>query len=218
MADQAGSSAGTTTASASVAQPGWMRNLQQTCKNLVKLLPTSIAGSSTLPINESANAREDPLTRFYRRESEIGQKLLKQVLGDLLTLIACCKGEIKQTNHIRELIEIINKGGIPVAWQRYKFEEGISLMQWTSDFARRLKQLEAIEQKTVGDERAIWLGGLFRPAGWITATRQRTAHREGVSLEALQLELKLGSHDHEGYALQSESLYMPAPKKMLRKS
>lgn len=204
MADQGSGTSGAIATSAGVAQPGWMRALQQTCENLIKLLPASLAGLAASSSAESASAPKDPLSRFYRRESEIGQKLLKQVLGDLLTLIACCKGETKQTNHVRELIETINKGGIPLAWQRYKFEKGISLVQWMTDFARRLQQLDAIEQQAGGDKHAVWLGGLFRPAGWITATRQQTAHKEGVSLEALQLKLKLGDRVGEGYALQGE--------------
>lgn len=187
-----------------VAQPGWMRALQHNCETLVNMLPASLSSSSSAGQNSNLSGTENPLTRFYNREIALGQKLLKQVSEDLQTLISCCKGETKQTNHIRALIDSITKGAIPAPWHRYKFEKGISLMQWMTEFGQRLKQLERIAKGEM-ENKAVWLGGLFRPAGWITASRQQAAHAMNVSLEALQLSLVLGDDvDIGGYELDGE--------------
>jgi dynein heavy chain 1, cytosolic len=44
------------------------------------------------------------------REAIVGTKLLQQVRRDLEQLIQVCKGEIKQTNHLRNLMGQLVKG------------------------------------------------------------------------------------------------------------
>jgi dynein heavy chain 1 len=86
------------------ARPSWMRTAQSTCESLLQLLPTSFE------ISLEGMAKGDPLVRFFRREVALGSKLLRQLQQDLHILLACCKGETQQTNHIRELIDAITKG------------------------------------------------------------------------------------------------------------
>lgn len=91
-------------------------------------------------------------------------------------------------------------GGIPSHWSRYKVERGIALATWISDLKARLSQLQQIATHDPSHGRAsIWLGGLFRPSGWITASRQQSAHTLGVSLEALSLRLDLDSNSTGAY-------------------
>ena len=67
----------------------------------------------------------------------------------------------------------------------------MSVSEWIPDFARRLAQLDnLIEMENLADVE-VWLGGLFFPEAYITATRQAVAHRKKWSLETLHLRLDL---------------------------
>lgn len=43
------------------------------------------------------------------------------------------------------------------------------------------------------DHQVIWLGGLFQPEAWITATHQAAARKYKLSLEDLELDIQFGS-------------------------
>ena len=86
------------------ARPSWMRALQQTVEGLLNILVQDFAAS--IP----EDSQHDALARFFKREIALGKKLLLQVKDDLELLLSCCRSEIKQTNHIRELIDAITKG------------------------------------------------------------------------------------------------------------
>jgi len=190
-------------------QPGWMRSLQTTCERLLKGLPeTSVFVAATEGALRSPSTAEAPLDRFYRREIALGRKLLRQVVGDLQSLLGFCRGEIKQTNHIRGLIDTINKGAIPTSWSLYKVEKGMPLVKWVSDLKERLTHLQGIATPMPSSEQAaVWLGGLFRPSGWITASRQQSAHLLGMSLEAIELALDFGQPGQDdGYPLRGLAL------------
>ena len=62
---------------------------------------------------------------------------------------------------------------------------------WISDFARRLGQLTQIAGLDNLSNVEVWLGGLFFPEAYITATRQAVAHRKKWSLETLRLHLDI---------------------------
>ena len=112
MADAAvpaAAAVGTGQGSSSIAQPAWMRTLQQTCEALLKTLQS--APRLSKPAIAGAAGQDDPLARFFARENEIGSRLLGQIGADLRDLVAVCRGETKQTNKIRELIDVVNKGG-----------------------------------------------------------------------------------------------------------
>lgn len=69
----------------------------------------------------------------------------------------------------------------------------MSVSEWIPDLARRLSQLDgitAVQQNLSNVE--VWLGGLFFPEAYITATRQAVAHRKRWSLETLHLRLDIG--------------------------
>ena len=62
---------------------------------------------------------------------------------------------------------------------------------WVADFARRLGQLAQIAGLDNLSNVEVWLGGLFFPEAYITATRQAVAHRKKWSLETLRLQLDI---------------------------
>lgn len=76
-----------------------------------------------------------------------------------------------------------------------------------SDLASRLAQLEmSLSSSVVAQSQGIWLGGLFQPDAYITATRQAVAHQKGWSLEELVLCLDVGeeSKSSEAFTIKGE--------------
>jgi len=61
--------------------------------------------------------------------------------------------------------------------------------EWIPNLARRLQQLDRIAALDNLNHVEVWLGGLFFPEAYITATRQAVAHRKKWSLETLDLRL-----------------------------
>jgi dynein heavy chain 1 len=67
----------------------------------------------------------------------------------------------------------------------------MSVSEWIPDFARRLAQLDNLSEMDNLANVDVWLGGLFFPEAYITATRQAVAHRKKWSLETLHLRLDI---------------------------
>jgi dynein heavy chain 1 len=63
--------------------------------------------------------------------------------------------------------------------------------EWIPDLARRLAQLDSLAEIDNLANVEVWLGGLFFPEAYITATRQAVAHRKKWSLETLYLRLDI---------------------------
>lgn len=82
-------------------------------------------------------------------------------------------------------------GTIPDHWRRYKVKKTMAVTGWIADFARRLVQLDHIASLDNFNNIEVWLGGLFFPEAYITATRQAVAHRKRWSLETLRLHLDI---------------------------
>lgn len=160
-----------------------------------------------------------PLFRFFERESQIARELLNVIRRDLADLQKMCQGEQKQTNHLRSLSSAISKGTwvlphfvlpfllnlfcwftgvIPQHWIRYKVPKRVPLNEWMTDFSKRLAQLDQLSKSTRYDDLQIWIGGLFIPEAFITATRQAVAHIQKSSLEELQLEVTIGFDEKLG--------------------
>ncbi|CCL98405.1 uncharacterized protein FIBRA_00400 [Fibroporia radiculosa] len=174
-------------------QPAWMRTLLERCQEWLQQLPSTF---NTLAKQSADN--QDPLYRLFYREGTIGSKLLVQVRRDLADVIKVCEGALKQTNHLRTLMSSLTKGTIPTHWQRYKVHKALAVSGWVSDFARRLAQLDQIASLDNLSNIEVWLGGLFFPEAYITATRQAVAHRKKWSLETLHLQLDIGKVNDPG--------------------
>jgi len=105
-----------------------------------------------------------------------------------------CQAEKKPTNHHRTLIEELAKGIIPESWCKYNVPQGLTVIQWITDFSDRIKQLHYVSQcggASAMKNLKIWLGGLFIPEAYITATRQYVAQANQWSLEELKLQVKV---------------------------
>lgn len=69
----------------------------------------------------------------------------------------------------------------------------MSVAEWVPNLARRLAQLDHVAGLEGGNltNVEVWLGGLFFPEAYVTATRQAVAHRKRWSLETLQLRIDI---------------------------
>ncbi|EGG11538.1 uncharacterized protein MELLADRAFT_46877 [Melampsora larici-populina 98AG31] len=185
-------------------QPSWMRALRTTASDYMKQLSETLCNMD--PRCHDAN---DPLFRFFSREVRLGQDLLRVIRRDLSDLVLVCDGEVKQTNHLRTLIQELTTGSIPSHWKKYKVNPSMSLSQWISNFSNRIQQLTRLA--TSNDLTSLTnLGLLFFPDGYLTATRQYVSHRTKTSLEELRLQLILHSSDVEssedGFRLEGLTL------------
>ncbi|KAI8810266.1 dynein heavy chain [Cladochytrium replicatum] len=167
-------------------QPAWMRSLQTIANDWLSQLPEKI-----FAMNKTAESMRDPLFRFFERENQIGQELLAQVRLDLTDLKLVCEGKLKQTNHLRSLMNYLNKAMVPQHWIRYKVPKNTSVHQWLGDFRERLQQLDRVSRLSTFNHIEIWIGGLFIPEAFITATRQAVAQAHHWSLEELALSVSI---------------------------
>ena len=76
------------------------------------------------------------------------------------------------------MLNELAEGILPRSWRRYTIPTGASVIQWITDFSSRVKQLQYVSQ-VVSQAGArelqtitVWLGGLFNPEAYVTATRQ----------------------------------------------
>jgi dynein heavy chain 1 len=69
----------------------------------------------------------------------------------------------------------------------------MSVAEWIPNLARRLAQLDHVAGLEGGNltNIEVWLGGLFFPEAYVTATRQAVAHRKRWSLETLHLRVDI---------------------------
>lgn len=74
----------------------------------------------------------------------LGGRLLNDIRRDLEDVVMICTGQKKQTNHHRQLTSNLTKGVLPKSWQLYTVPADVSVIQWITDFADRVKQLQKI--------------------------------------------------------------------------
>ncbi|KRT84034.1 hypothetical protein AMK59_1732, partial [Oryctes borbonicus] len=173
-------------------RPSWMKTIHNSALTWLQLLPKSLQ-----TLKRTVENIKDPLYRYFEREVNCGSKLLLDVNHDLNDVILICQGEKKQTNYHRTMLSELVRGIIPANWRRYTVPRGCTVIQWITDFSNRVKQLQQVSQlvSTYGAKELqsfhVWLGGLFNPEAYITATRQCIAQANSWPLEELQLEVTI---------------------------
>ncbi|MCP9259196.1 Dynein heavy chain, cytoplasmic [Dirofilaria immitis] len=167
--------------------PPWMSVLAEQTFQWLKLLPKNVP-----KLKRSVENIKDPLFRFFEREINHGAHLLASVRNDLIEVHSVCRGERKQSNHTRALTLALNKGLVPTDWLRYTVPKIITVMAWIHDFTERVQQLIRLAGSASLKKESIWLGGLFAPEAYITATRQTVAQSNQWSLEELRMHIEVG--------------------------
>lgn len=141
---------------------------------------------------------KDPLFRCFEREVREGARLLSRVRKDLESVAQVCEGSVKQTNHLRAIMQAVSKGVIPKEWQKYHVPDSTSLSLWLVDLANRCKQWAELAATNDFYSRPIWIGGLFSPEAFMTATRQAVAQANKWALETLQLSATISDKALQG--------------------
>ena len=80
------------------------------------------------------------------------------------------------------------RGMIPKSWLQYKVSGDMMAALWIADFSRRVQQLERVVGLVSGGalkSSTFWLGGLFTPEAFITATRQCVAQVSACTVAQL---------------------------------
>jgi dynein heavy chain 1 len=168
--------------------PSWMIVLAETANRWLSALPKNVT-----KLKRTKDNIKDPLFRFFEREINLGLKLLSDVRNDLTDILSVCRGETKQNNHIRALTSSLNKGLVPSTWNRYTIPQSVTAIEWMNDFVERVNQLVRLSNSPSLRDEQIWLGGMFSPEAYITATRQMIAQTNGWSLEQLHMHIRVGS-------------------------
>mmetsp|Transcript_18914 Transcript_18914/g.35259 ORF Transcript_18914/g.35259 Transcript_18914/m.35259 type:complete len:887 (+) Transcript_18914:2-2662(+) len=177
-------------------------------KLMQSVLKTATLWLSTLP-SSSSNERSDrachndtqatPLDRFIAREEESGRIILQRVRADLELVKAYCEGSLKSTNNIRYLFNCFSKGQLPSTWSAsFESPPDVSIGAWVQNLADRFASIGCNTHGNVigssdSSASSYWLGGMFAPEAFITATRQLTAQEKQWSLEELELYMDIGA-------------------------
>ncbi|XP_013402014.1 cytoplasmic dynein 1 heavy chain 1-like isoform X1 [Lingula anatina] len=175
-------------------RPAWMRILHNSVVNWFKLVPKKLN-----ILRRTAENIKDPLFRFFEREVNTGARLLQDMRRDMDDIMLICQGQKKPTNHHRSMMSDLPKGIIPLSWKRYTVPSGMTVIEWITDFSERIKQLQAISAASQSGGAmelknfTVWLGGLFIPEAYITATRQYVAQANSWSLEELYLQVSVSN-------------------------
>jgi dynein heavy chain 1 len=169
------------------AQPAWLRSLTPSVESWIKMLPKEV-----LQIEATSENLSNPIARFLDRETSFALQLHQVIQCHLNEVLALCNGT-KSPQAIRDIALDLSKGLVPDSWRKYASMD-FSMSTWFPNLLKRLEQLSNLRDNidkvaSIG----VWLGGLFSPEAFVTATRQATAQRHKWALEQLELDVCLGS-------------------------
>ncbi|CAK5084784.1 unnamed protein product [Meloidogyne enterolobii] len=166
--------------------PSWMVVLKEHCQAWLAEFPKEIC-----KLRRTKENVKDPIFRFFEREINLGSRLLNEIRKDLIELLEICDGKHKQNNHTRELIAALVKSKqVPQSWKQYTTPRDVIAHEWMNDLKERVKQLDRLSRSNNLKAESIWLGGMFFPEAYITATRQFVAQTNGWSLEQLNMHVR----------------------------
>jgi len=169
------------------------------------------AVSATTPAGKfssssSSSSSSAALTRCLSREVAKGSSLLSLVLSDLREVASFCAGEARVTNPLRALVADLGRGATPAAWRKAFVCSAACASAcdaWLADFGLRVNHcLDLAKPYLRGSAAGVgapavgssgpaaavpvyWLGGLFNPEAFVTASRQHTAQATGLALDQL---------------------------------
>jgi len=182
-----------------VANP--LTELGMKVNGILGMLPETVAIMS-----RTDSSLQDSLWRCFDREMGHGKSVLGKVRADLRLLASLCEGNAKSTNETRELISDFNTDAVPKQWRKYSVHDTITVTEWLSDFKKRLEQLEDLHNCSNLQKYKLWMGGLFFPEAFLTASRQAIAQKKEVSLEELLLAVYIGSTEQDADSFSVKGL------------
>ncbi len=163
-------------------------------------------GRSSSSSSSVADKDDDVLRRCLLREAEVGKTVLYRVEADLQAACDYLGGKTpsgggKATKTLRALVAALGMDTLPPDWQalhpRGDAERGAGA--WVRDVVKRVEAGQALLREEE-EKMQVWLGGLFFPEAFVTATRQVVAGRLQCSLEELSLAVAFGEEGEEAQA------------------
>lgn len=97
------------------------------------------------------------------------------------------------------------KDVVPTTWKSGLVQASMGAAGWVDDLAKRLAHLEDLSQpgaKTGDDASPYWLGGLFNPDAFVTASRQHVARALSCSLDELGLSLVVDADEKKSAGVE----------------
>lgn len=97
---------------------------------------------------------------------------------------------------VRALVSALVKDAVPASWKAGLVQADMGVAAWIDDLVKRLEHLMSVSKtgpKTGPDAAPFWLGGLFSPDAFVTASRQHVAGALSCSLDELGLSLAVGA-------------------------
>ena len=91
-----------------------------------------------------------------------------------------CEGDTKATNSLRKLMTSLSSGNVPSSWRaEYPSPTDTGISSWVADLVSRTEALDRyrpmFRTKEAVSGTRYWMGGMFNPHSFITATRQHSA-------------------------------------------
>lgn len=94
------------------------------------------------------------------------------------------------------------KDAVPESWKAGLVQADMGVAGWVEDLAKRIEHLASVSKaggpRTGPDAAPYWLGGLFSPDAFVTASRQHVAGALSCSLDELGLSLVVGAEGETG--------------------
>mmetsp|Transcript_30628 Transcript_30628/g.84192 ORF Transcript_30628/g.84192 Transcript_30628/m.84192 type:complete len:326 (+) Transcript_30628:2-979(+) len=180
-----------------------LKNIETIVDRWIGALP-ALSDMPVVSKELTSSATVSPLARCVAREVVKGTDTLALVLEDLKDLSEYSKGNVKATNLLRDLVASIRKGTVPSRWrQLYATSKALNLSDWVANLVKRAKVHKDRYSQLLTDVNAsgdsllstcdFWIGGMFTPEAFITATRQYTAQVNQWSLEDVELTIEIGA-------------------------
>ena len=96
---------------------------------------------------------------------------------------------------LRTLVSALVKDTVPASWKTGLVQAVMGAASWIDDLGKRIIHVESVSKpgaKSGPGASPYWLGGLFSPDAFVTASRQHVARALSCSLEELKLSLVVG--------------------------
>jgi dynein heavy chain 1 len=96
------------------------------------------------------------------------------------------------------LLKMFHKSQIPDEWLNYvNLQKMITPLRFIENLSRRVEQCINCNKSVDVKQFPVWVGGLFDPLAYLTATRQVASENSGLSLEKLKLICELDCSENQ---------------------
>ncbi|CAF1577080.1 unnamed protein product [Rotaria sp. Silwood1] len=149
----------------------------------------------------------NPMIIFLRQEIHRIDRVIRTVRNSLNDLQLAIDGIIILNDSLRQILDSIYDGRVPIDWTRYSWESS-TLGFWFSELLDRYTQYN--NWLNYGRPKCFWMTGFFNPNGFLTAMRQEvTRMHKGWSLDTVIIDnIVLRSYKDDIREAPTEGVYV----------